>query len=324
MDKLPFYHPETAGLLTTVKVPTAKYKAHVVDVLKYLSGKDWDEIHTIYIISDEGHLLGVVPLSKLLAARGHQTLSLIMDRPKSIVDPDLDQEKVVVEAVKNNLQSIPVVDRHHHFLGVITAEKIIEVLHDEHLEDFLRFSGIRGKGSLITKLMAKSIYELVKVRLPWLIVGLAMGLIASFITSRFELSLQENIALVFFIPIIGYISDAVGTQTETIFIRSLTLLKFKVRDYIIREFAVGSLIGFVIGLLTAIFAYFLSESYSVAFVVGWSLFLSTALATTLACITPTLLKKLGKDPAVGSGPFTTSIQYLVSLSIYFIVASIVL
>ncbi|KKR80322.1 MAG: Magnesium transporter [Candidatus Daviesbacteria bacterium GW2011_GWA1_41_61] len=324
MDKLINFAKETAGLLVTTNIPIARGDSHVAEVLKHLAQKDWDEVHIIYVLSEEGHLLGIIPLSKLLSARGHQILSLLMERPKAIVDPEVDQERVAAEAVKNDLQSIPVVDKHHHFYGVITAQKIIDVLHSEHLEDFLRFSGIRGKGFSLANLMNLGIWNLVKVRIPWLVVGLAIGLTASFVISLFEVSLRENIALVFFIPIIGYISDAVGTQTETIFIRSLTLLRFKILNYLFRELFVGGVIGSIIGLLSAVFAYLLSQSSSVALVVGLSLFLSISFATTLACVIPTVLNRLGKDPAVGSGPFTTAIQYLVSLTIYFTVATIIL
>lgn len=174
------------------------------------------------------------------------------------------------------------------------------------------------------ELVTARFWDLIAIRLPWLVVGLVGGLVASIIVSRFELSLRENIALAFFIPVIAYMSDAIGTQTETIFIRALSNLQFSISKYISREFMVGALLGSVMGILTGVFGYFLSGSIDVGFVVGFSLFVAMSLATTLACITPLILRGLGKDPAVGSGPFTTALQDVVSLTIYLIVASIVL
>lgn len=166
--------------------------------------------------------------------------------------------------------------------------------------------------------------ELIKIRLPWLVVGSVGAFLASIIVSRFETSLRENIALAFFIPVIAYMSDAVGTQTETILIRALTNLQFNITKYVLREFWVGLVIGSILGITTGIFAFFLSASYKVGIMVGLSLLLSMTIATVLACMTPLILKALGKDPAVGSGPFTTAIQYIVSLTIYFIVAIFIL
>ena len=174
------------------------------------------------------------------------------------------------------------------------------------------------------ELVSARFSELIKIRLPWLLVGLMGGLLASVIVSRFETSLRENIALAFFIPVIAYMSDAVGTQTETIFIRALTNLKFNIPKYILRELWVGAFMGSVMGFLTGVFAYFLSGSIKIGFVVSFSLFLAMTIATILACVTPLILRSLGKDPAVGSGPFTTALQDVVSLTIYLIVVVMVL
>ena len=174
------------------------------------------------------------------------------------------------------------------------------------------------------ELVTARFWDLIKLRFPWLVIGLVGGILASLVVSRFETSLRENIALAFFIPVIAYMSDAVGTQTETIFIRALTDLRFSIPKYVFREFWVGAFMGSVMGALTGIFAYILSASARVSLVVGFSLFLAMTLATTLACITPLILRSLKKDPAVGSGPFTTALQDVVSLTIYFLVATIVL
>lgn len=167
-------------------------------------------------------------------------------------------------------------------------------------------------------------FDLISVRFPWLLIGLGGGLVASILVSRFELSLRENIALAFFIPVVAYMSDAIGTQTETILIRALTNLHFNHTKYIFRELIVGAILGLLMGILTTIFAYFLSASLLVATVVGLSLLLSMTVATGLACLAPFILKSMGRDPAVASGPLTTALQDIVSLAIYFLVASLIL
>lgn len=176
------------------------------------------------------------------------------------------------------------------------------------------------KGELVTA----RFWDLIKIRLPWLVVGLLGSFIASIIVSQFETTLRETITLAFFIPIIANMSDGVGTQTETILIRALSNLKFSIPKYILREAWVGSLMGAANGILTAPFAYIVSGSMSVALVVGLSLFLAMTVAAVAACLTPIIFKSLGKDPAVATGPFTTSLQDAISLSIYLLVAVIIL
>lgn len=185
--------------------------------------------------------------------------------------------------------------------------------------------GLKHHDSLMkAELVTARLWDLVKIRLPWLIVGLVGGLIAGIIVSKFELTLEENIALAFFIPVIAYMSDAIGTQTETIFIRALANLSFSIKKYILRELMVGAIMGSLVGVLAGIFASFISRNSEIGLVVGLSLFLSMSTATVLACITPIILRSLRNDPAVGSGPFTTALQDVVSLIIYFTVASVIL
>lgn len=167
-------------------------------------------------------------------------------------------------------------------------------------------------------------WDLISLRFPWLVIGLVGGLFASVVVSKFELALRETISLAFFIPVIAYMSDAIGTQTETVFIRALTDLQFNIPKYIARELLIGSTLGSVFGLLSGLAGYVISGSPKVGGVVGISLFLSMTIATVLACITPIILKAIKQDPAVGSGPFTTALQDLVSLAVYFFVASAIL
>lgn len=312
--------PDSAGSLITKNVPTASTSEHAKDILTKLSRREWDSIVVTYVLSESDELLGVVSIAKLVAADGKTQLHVLMEKPPVVINEADDQERVAVEAIANDLKSMPVNNRDGKFLGAITADKILDVLHEEHLEDFLRSSGIRGKGSKILELMSANFFELIKSRLPWLVVGLAIGLLASVVVSFFEGPVKENIALVFFMPVVAFMSGAIGTQTETVFIRSLTYLKINVWQYIFKELVLGMIIGAVIACITGVFGYFLSSSFTIAVVVSVSIFVSMSMATVLGVLVPLLLKGLKKDPAVGSGPFITSLQDLISLTIYFSIA----
>ena len=306
------------------QVPIAHRTNTVAEVVELISKKKWDDIYFVYILSTDGKLTGLVPLTILLASPKTKTMDELMIKPLITLKPETDQEKVVIEAIRLDIEQVPVVDREDKFLGVVVADRIIDVLHDEHLEDFLRSSGIRGKGSHILDLAGGRLIHAVKSRIPWLLVGLGIGLGLSLVSSRFEGSLQKNIALAYFIPVIAYVADSVGTQSETIFIRAATVLKLNLFTYLLKEFFIGSSIGIILGIIGGIGGALISQSISIGLVVGVSLFCAITVSAVLACVTPICFTALKKDPALGSGPLTTAIQDLISITIYFTVASAIL
>ncbi len=314
------YPSDTAGVLLDTHVPTVFADDTAKIVMAKLSREEWESIGVTYVLNGEKELVGIIPIKKLVTASGGVLCGEIMTRNPIMVSVMDDQERVAYEAIANDLKSVPVKDKDGKFLGVIPADKIIDILHEEHLEDFLRSSGIAGHGARILDFLHVNLWEIIKARLPWLIAGLLIGLVGSFVVSRFEETLKEHTALAFFISMVAYMSDSIGTQSETIFIRSQAILKFNVYRYVAREFIVGVIIGSIAGVLAGMFAYIISGNIEIGLILGISLVLSMSFATVLACITPIVLKGLGKDPAVGSGPFTTAIQDMVSLLIYFSVA----
>lgn len=161
-------------------------------------------------------------------------------------------------------------------------------------------------------------------RLPWLIVGLLGGIGLTYISSRFEALLAKNLELAFFIPIIVYMADAVGSQTEAVYIRNLNKKRTHFSVYLIKEVGLGTFLGILFGTITWSFTYIVFNSFETALSVGLAMAVTMATAPILALIVPTILKREHKDPAVGSGPFVTIIQDFLSLFIYFVIATIIL
>ena len=170
----------------------------------------------------------------------------------------------------------------------------------------------------------ESVSLLVERRVPWLVIGLVAGMGLPFISSRFENLLSANISLVFFIPIIVYLSDAVGTQSQTIFVRNLVHKNMRFSNYLIKEFLVGTLLGLIFGSVLCISAYIWLKSAQIAVTVGLAMFLNISLAPLLAILMSKFLQKEKTDPALGSGPFSTVLQDLISLTIYFLVAWVII
>lgn len=170
----------------------------------------------------------------------------------------------------------------------------------------------------------ESFLSLIQARLPYLLVGLIGGIIATIIVSKFEHILAKNIALAFFLPVIVYASDAIGTQTQTVYIRNLAKFKDNFFKYLTKEFFVGITLGSFLGLLLGSFAWIWLGSKEVALTVGTAMVINGMIAPIVALVVTEVLFKKHEDPALGGGPFTTVIQDLLSLSIYLLVATLII
>lgn len=170
----------------------------------------------------------------------------------------------------------------------------------------------------------ESVGLLFRLRVPWLLFGLLGGAAASIIVSRFETVISRNIGLAFFLPLIVYMSDAVGTQTEAIYIRNLAKRQIKFWVYLVKELSLGILLGALFGLLIGVFSYAWLKSASLAWTIALAMGVNVAIAPVVALLVPLLIKKEHHDPAVGAGPFTTTMQDIISILIYFLVASVIL
>ena len=199
---------------------------------------------------------------------------------------------------------------------------------DEKKPIFLAIHHHKAMGHLarehITDIVNFSISKLIKLRLPWLVLGLVGGMFATEIVKFFEDTLQRKLTLAFFIPVIAYMSDAVGTQTETLFIRALSIEKINIRKYLIKEVSIGLVMGIFMGLMMYAYAAFAFDDLSVAAIVGLAMIINATIAVLIATHVPLLLRKFGVDPAVGAGPFTTIVQDILSLLVYFAVAYLII
>ena len=169
-----------------------------------------------------------------------------------------------------------------------------------------------------------SVSLLVRRRLPWLTIGLVGGLAATILSSRFEHVLSENISIAYFIPIVVYMADAVGTQTENVYVRNLGTGHVKLSKYIAKELFLGVFLGAIFGAVIGGFAYAWLGNIHMTITVGLAFFATMTTAPVISLLIPALLNKVHDDPAVGAGPITTVIQDLLSISIYFIIATLIM
>jgi len=315
---------ESVGRILSTDVLTASPEDRLRDVFRSIYTRSWDDIQCAFVLDKGGRLLGVVDLSRFSKAELRTPVVEVMARPGVTVDPLADQERVVLLAIKHDVTVVPVVDGQGVFHGAVTAGTIIDVMHQEHLEDALLASGLTGRGSHILKLARSRYREVIASRAPWLVFGAVVGLALGFIASRFEHTLRETVALAYFIPVITYIADSVGTQAEAITVRALATLNIRSGPYLLRELIVGICLGAILGLLGGAGALAVSGSLGIAAVVASSLLIASALASVLASLIPITFRALGKDPALGSGPLATALQDVLSVVIYFVIAMLFL
>lgn len=287
--------------------------------------KEFETINYIYVTDRENKLLGVASVKEIFASPKNTKISQVMEKELVTVHPHTHQETAAVLAIRRNLKAIPVVDAENCFLGVLPSDAILNILHEEHVEDLMRFAGIHSFQDQAKNIIKASVWVHIKKRLPWLILGLLGGVAAAGVVSFFEESIKTQLVLAAFIPLIVYMADAVGTQTETIYIRSLALEhNLNTAKYILREIKIGLSIGVVLGVIISVISYWWGGSAVIGIILGLSIFITNLVAVIVAMFLPWLFSKFRLDPAFASGPFATVIQDILSLVIYFVIAQMFL
>ena len=188
--------------------------------------------------------------------------------------------------------------------------------------DFSRLAAIEG----ITEVSDLRVpaYQAAFIRLPWLVILMFIGFISGNIIARFEKTLEAVAILAIFIPLIADMAGNTGTQSLAVVVRGLAVTEFRPRDFLWllrREAGVGLIIGTVSGLLIALLTYLWQGNIWLGFVLGFSLWLTLFVSTMSGAVVPLILNYFKIDPAVASGPFITTINDIIGLTIYFSVAT---
>lgn len=283
----------------------------------------------IWVTDQHRVLEGVVTLRDLVVADPAAKVGDIMDDDVVYVTADTDQEDAVNILKKFDLVSLPVVDSEHRLIGVLEYDRALDILQEEAEEDILEKGGLLAlqerEESLSQRVVHGSLFQVMLVRLPFLMITLVGGLLAGLVISRFERALESYVALAFFIPIIMDMGGNVGTQSITIFTRSLVLGHIRPSHFfpaMLNEALRGVTIGGIVGAITGLIGFAWQGDASLGLVVGLALFFTITLAATLGFLIPWLLFKLNMDQAAGAGPIITTIKDITSLLIYFYLASL--
>lgn len=317
-------HGETAAHYIAAGVPRGRLADTAAQAVAALSGRRYESV-TLFCVTDaDGRLLGVIRLADLLAAAPDTLLSELMWRDAPRVHADVDQERVASLALHHVLNAIPVVDHNNYLLGVIPSEALLHILRREHVEDIHRIAGIGRETHRAREAIESPPVRRARDRLPWLLIGLFGSMLATWVVARYEQELHDRVAIAFFVPGLVYLADAIGTQTEAVAVRGLSLSHASLSSLVSGELRTGLLIGLTLGAVTFPLVWLTFGDMHLAFGVAFALFCAGGVATTIGLLLPWLLNRFGADPAYGSGPLATVIQDVLSLIIYFTIVSSIL
>jgi magnesium transporter len=323
------YRRNSVGAAMTPRVPQASPTHTLRDIQRMLHehARSFDTINYIYILDDENRLVGVQSLRELYHHDGKLAVGDVCRRHDLVtLPPDAPQARAAYEALRHNLKGVPIIDAHHHFLGVIGSDVLLSILYKETHGNLMRLAGIHGaEPPPFDNVMKISPWKSLRHRIPWLFLGLLGGLFSARIIGFFEGTLEEHLILASFIPLIVYMSDAVGTQMEAFIIRDLAIEhRLKFRKYFFRQLSSVLSIGVLFGLLLLIGTTVFFEDFRLGLTLGLSLALAILSAIVSGLLIPFFFSRLKFDPANASGPIATILQDILSVFIYFSVATLLL
>nr|WP_251133100.1 MULTISPECIES: magnesium transporter [unclassified Exiguobacterium] len=314
------YPVETAGRLMTnrfIWVPEDFTVGETVEKMRdYIEYSE--TINYVYVVNQLSELVGVISYRNLILANNAEQIGDVMDQKVIRVSAETDQEDVAKMFERYDLVSLPVVEG-DVLVGLITVDDALDVLREEANEDIEKLAASGKSIDFETKPLIAATR-----RLPWLILLLFIGLVSGSIISQFEETLSKVVALAFFMPMIAGMTGNTGTQSLAVVVRGLITRevdKKVVTRLILREFRVGLIIGVTCGILIAIIAYVWQGNPILGLVVGSSLIITLIFGTLAGTIIPLILHRLKIDPAIASGPLITTLNDILSLLVYFGIAT---
>ncbi len=320
------FAPESAGARMETDVLTLQENFTIkrsIEVLQRLTPKQSVD-NVIYVTDKNNIVVGSLTLDKLVMNKPETLLSKIMDKVEFLVDVDEDQEEVANQMKHYNLTSAPVIDREKHFLGIITAENLFEIITEEESEDVYKMS---GQAPLEYSYFSTPTIRLIWQRIPWLLGLLLLQSFSSLILARYDTMLSQYTIITFFLTMLIGTGGNAGNQSATLVIRGLTTKEITRQNGIkmlIREMGISVIMSLIIVLVGFTRVYYTSHDIISTIAISISLFLIIITSITLGTLIPLILERLNLDPAHSAAPFLTTLMDILGVGIYCLVCSKIL
>jgi magnesium transporter len=300
-------YPEyTAGRLMQtefVAVPEFWTVGRTIDFMR--TEKDLpDDFVEIYVVDPAHHLEGVVPLSRVLRNPRDKKISDIMDEEQTIFKTGDAQEDVAYKFEQYNLNSAAVVDDAGRLVGSLMVDDIVDVIQEEAEEDILHLGGVGEEA------ISDTVWQTTRSRFAWLFVNLLTAVLASWVISWFDATIEQMVALAVLMPIVASMGGNAGTQTMTVAVRALAtrnLGPLNAAKVTLRESAVGLINGVLFAAMMGLFAYWWFGSEGLGWVIAAAMVINLIAAALAGILVPLALDSLDIDPAIASGVFVTTV-----------------
>ncbi len=295
-----------------------------IEMLKKES-KVYESIDYIYVTEKNGELVGVFSIKELFNHSPNTPVKKFMITKVISVSSKTKGEEIADISLKYAIKSVPITES-NKLVGMVPPMKLTKMLNNSLRKDIFHFAGIHKSHLEYENTLQVPLMKSVWHRTPWLIIGLIGVLITAGVIGLFESVLEANLILAFFIPAVVYISGALGNQIQALFIRDLTVLgeKLKIHEYIIKQTAISSIIAIIVSITTLIGLSIFWKNSGIGPIISVAMFTSIMITNFTSFVITYSLKKAGKDPAIGAGPFATMISDATSIISYLIIASLLL
>lgn len=316
------YDEDTAGGLMGTEMIAVNENWSMPECIKQMrmQAEDMDEIYYVYVVDDDHKLRGVLPLKKLITHPSVSKIKHVMETDPVSVKVDTPIDDVTLDFEKYDLVAMPVVDSIGRLLGRITVDDVMDQVRESTERDYQLASGLSSDVDADDSIFAQT-----KARIPWLLIGIASGILASLILGTFESKLEAVTALALFIPIIGGTGGNVGVQASAIVVQSLANGTLEIKEFsrqLGKEVLIGLMNATIISSVVLVYNLItLPDEFAVTISVAVSLFIVVMFATILGTVVPLTLEKLHINPALATGPFIQISNDIVGLVIYVQVAT---
>jgi magnesium transporter len=317
------YDENSAGGLMGKELVKVNENWNVLTCVKEMriQAENVSRVHSIYVVDDENRLKGRLSLKDLLTTSTKTQIGDIYIRKLNFVNVDTEDVEVARIMQKYDLEAIPVVDELGRLVGRITIDDIVDVIKDEADKDYQLAAGITQDVE-----SNDSVLELTKARLPWLLIGMVIEIVASFVLKGNEEIFKLHSTLIIFVPLLSATAGNIGVQASAIVVQGLangTLKEFS-RGYFTKEITVSMISGSIISLLLLGYHSIMYQQYLVGFAISISMIVVILFAATLGTLVPLFIHKNKIDPAIATGPFITTTNDVFGIMLYFGVAKLIL
>jgi magnesium transporter len=317
------YDEDTAGGIMHKELVKVNENWNVLTCVKEMriQAKNISRVHSIYVVDDEDRLKGRLSLKDLLTTSTKTPISEIYISKLNSVNVDTEDVEVARIMQKYDLEAIPVTDELGRLVGRITIDDIVDVIRDEAEKDYQLAAGITQDVEA-----GDTVLELTKARLPWLLIGMVIEIIASFVLKNNESAFHKYETLIIFVPLLSATAGNIGVQASAIVVQGLangTLKEFS-KQYFSKELTVAMISGSIISLFIFLYHSVMYQQYQVGLAISISLIVVILFAAMLGTLVPLFLNKNKIDPAIATGPFITTTNDVFGIILYFAVARLIL